>query len=53
MIKVKGKAAISAEGWSYITALTDAQVRTLLKQGVLQTDMFDTHLCEVEQDEKR
>jgi len=53
MIKAKGKAAISAEGWSYITALTDAQVRTLLKQGVLQTDMFDTHLCEVEQDEKR
>jgi len=53
MIKAKGKAALSAEGWRYITALTDAQVRTLLKQGVLEPDLFDTHLCEVEQDGKR
>ncbi len=53
MIKAKGKAALSAEGWRYFTALTDAQVRTLLKQGVLQPDLFDAHLCEVEQDEKR
>jgi hypothetical protein len=53
MIKAKGKAALSAEGWRYITALTDAQVRTLLKQGVLQPDLFDAHLCEVEHDGKR
>jgi hypothetical protein len=53
MIKAKGKAALSAEGWRYITALTDAQVRTLLKQGVLQSDLFDAHLCEVEHDGKR
>ena len=53
MIKAKGKAALSAEGWRYITALTDAQVRTLLKQGVLQPDLFDTPLCEVEHDGKR
>jgi len=53
MIKAKGKAALSAEGWRYITALTDAQVRTLLKQGVLQPDLFDDHLCEVEHDGKR
>jgi hypothetical protein len=53
MIKAKGKAALSAEGWRYITALTDAQVRTLLKQGVLQPDLFDRHLCEVEHDGKR
>lgn len=53
MIKAKGKAALSAEGWRYITALTDAQVRTLLKLGVLQTDMFDTHLCEAEHEGKR
>jgi hypothetical protein len=53
MIKAKGKAALSAEGWRYITALTDAQVRTLLKQGVLQPDLFDVHLCEVEHDGKR
>ena len=53
MIKAKGKAALSAEGWRYITALTDAQVRTLLKQGVLQPDLFDAHLGEVEHDDKR
>ena len=53
MIKAKGKAALSAEGFRYITALTDAQVRTFLKEGVLQTDLFDAHLCEVEHDDKR
>jgi len=53
MIKTKGKEALAAEGWKYITALTDAQVRTLLKQGVLQVDLFDTPLCEVEHDGKR
>ena len=53
MIKAKGKAALSVENWRYITALTDAQVRTLLKQGVLQLDLFDAHLCEVEHDGKR
>ena len=53
MIKAKGKAALSEEGWHYLTALTDAQVRTLLKQGVLQPELFDTPLCEVEHDGKR
>ena len=57
MIKAKGKAALSAEGSAFITALTDAQVRTLsisaLKQGVLQPEWFHAHLCEVEQDGKR
>jgi hypothetical protein len=53
MIKTKGKAALSAAGLRYITALTDAQVRTLLKQGVLQPDLFDAHLCEVEHAGKR
>jgi transposase len=53
MVKAKGKEALSAEGFRYITALTDARVRTLLKQGVLQPDLFDTHLCEAEHDGKR
>ena len=53
MIKATGKAALSAEGFRYITALTDAQIRTLLKQGVLQPDLFDTHLCEAEHGDKR
>lgn len=53
MIKAKGKAALSAQGLRYITALTDAQVRTFLKEGVLQTGLFDVPLCEVEHDDKR
>ena len=53
MIKARGKAALSAQGFRYITALTDAQVRTFLKEGVLQTDLFDAPLCEVEHHDKR
>jgi hypothetical protein len=53
MIKAKGKDALAAEGFRYISALTDAQVRTLLKQGVLQPDLFDQHLREVALDNKR
>lgn len=53
MLKAKGKQALKAEGWRYITALTDAQVRTLLKKGVLQTDLFDTDMTEVEHEGKR
>lgn len=33
--KAKGKDALAAEGFRYISALTDAQVCTRLKQGVL------------------
>lgn len=33
MVKAKGKAALGAEQWKYITALTNAQIRTLLNQG--------------------
>ncbi len=53
MIKAKGKAALSAEGFRYITALTDALVRTLLQRGVLQPDRFATHLCEAEHGDQR
>lgn len=53
MLKAKGKEALSAEGWKYITALTDAQVRALLKQGVLQPDLFDAAIAEVEHEGKR
>ncbi len=40
MIKAKGKEALSAESWKYITALTNAQVRAILKEGVLQPDLL-------------
>jgi len=53
MIKAKGKLALENEGWHYITAMTDAQIRTLLKSGVLQADLFDSEICEVEHGNKR
>jgi uncharacterized protein Smg (DUF494 family) len=53
MIKAKGKAALSEEGLKYITALTTAQVRTLLKESVLQPELFDTPLTEVDYEGKR
>lgn len=53
MIKSKGKAALTAEGWKYITALTNVQIRALLKNQVLQADLFDTAVQEVEYEGKR
>ncbi|MGH8489585.1 MAG: IS1634 family transposase, partial [Gammaproteobacteria bacterium] len=47
MVKTKGKAALGAEQWKYITALTNAQIRALLKERVLQPDLFDTEISEV------
>jgi len=48
MVKTKGKEAINAkDGFHYITALTDPQIRKLLKKGVFQTDLFHEKLVEV------
>ena len=40
--------ALSAAGLRYITALTDPQIRTLLRQGTLQMGLFHEQVCEVE-----
>jgi transposase len=53
MIKAKGKEALGAQGWRYISALTKQQIRALLKRDVLQPDLFDANIGEVEQDGKR
>ena len=53
MLKAKGKAALGAQGWRYISALTKPQIRALLKGGVLQPDLFDEDLGEVAQEDKR
>lgn len=47
MIKTKQKEALAANGWSYITAITKAQIGTLLKRGVIQMEMFDERIVEV------
>jgi len=48
MVKSKGKEALAQCGFKYITALTNVQVRKLLKEKVIQLDLFDTTVCEVE-----
>ena len=48
MVKSAGKQALSAAGLRYITALTDPQIRTLLRQGTLQMGLFHEQVCEVE-----
>ena len=53
MLKAKGKAALGAEGWRYISALTKPQIRALLTEGVLQPDLFDEAIGEVAQEGKR
>jgi len=48
MVKTKGKEALKTKaGFRYITALTDPQVRKLLKRGIFQTDLFDENIIEV------
>ncbi len=53
MVKSKGKQALNENGFNYITALTNPQVRKLLKKGVVQLDLFDTAVCEVQHNDVR
>ena len=53
MVKTKGRAAIRAALFRYITALTDPQVRKLLKKNVLQPGLFDKTIAEVEDGTRR
>jgi transposase len=48
MVKSKGKQALEQAQLRYITALTDPQIRGLLKRGILQLELFSERLCEVE-----
>jgi transposase len=49
MVKTEGKKAIqSKEGFYYISALTEPQIRKLLKQEILQIDMFDKDIIEID-----
>ena len=53
MVKAKAKAALTEQGLKYITALTNPQIRTLLKNDVLQLNLFDETLQEVEEGGRR
>ena len=50
MIKSTSLAELSELEFSYITGITKAQIETLIRQGVIEYGLFDTTLCEVEQD---
>jgi len=38
------------EGFHYITAITKPQICSMIQQGVIQLDLFDTDICEVEEE---
>jgi transposase len=53
MIKAQGKERLNQAHLKYITALTDPQIRKLIKQNVVQPDLFDEHVVEVQHQGKR
>jgi transposase len=50
MVKSAGKRALGAAGFSYISALTDPQIRKLLTAKTLQMELFAEQVCEVDSD---
>ena len=48
MIKSDQISDLEKAGFNYITAITKAQIRSLIKKKVFQLGLFDEHLCEVE-----
>ena len=53
MIKALGKVALGEAKFRYVTALTEPQVRALLRAGKLQLELFDDQAAEVEVGGKR
>ena len=50
MIKSDQIADLSEQGFYYVTATTKAQMETLLKQHVIQMELFTEKLCEIDKD---
>jgi len=48
MIKSGQIEDLSRAGFHYITAITKAQIRSMIKKGVFQLGLFDEQLCQVE-----
>lgn len=53
MVKASGKVALSEHGFRYVSSLTKPEIRRLLREGLLQLDLFDEDLTEVEGPEGR
>jgi hypothetical protein len=47
MLKSGPRADLAAAGFRYLTALTDAQIRKLLREGAVQMELFDEAVAEV------
>ena len=50
MLKAKGKALLTERGFRYVTALTDPEIRRMLREGTLQMELFTEEICEVAAD---
>ncbi len=50
MIKSAQIEDLESVDFHYITAITKAQIRSLIKKGVFQLELFDQHLCEIQDD---
>jgi hypothetical protein len=48
MIKSAQIKDLAKVGFHYITAITKPQIRSMIKKGVFQLDLFDQHLCEIQ-----
>ena len=53
MLKTPQQEALNQEEFHFITAITKAQIKKLLKRGIFQLELFDTVLCEIEVDDVR
>ena len=53
MIKARGKQALQNADFRYLSALTDPQIRKLIKASVIQADLFDEQVVEVRHEGKR
>jgi transposase len=48
MLKKPQQDALNQEDFNFITAITKVQIETLLKEKVIQLELFDNNLCEIE-----
>jgi len=53
MIKSAQIENLESVDFYYITAITKAQIRSLIKKGVFQLDLFDRQLCEIQDGDVR
>ena len=53
MVKATGKELLSKEAFKHITAITDPQIRKLLKENIIQSTLFDQTIAEAQDGTRR